>query len=167
MCNIAITIMDGPLEEESDSVYFDDQNSGSEMEDDEEIDLENLKLNDKFTWQSSYSSKYGITWSSYSNRAANTDSSNDRVVKSGLTEVTANITSIENTFLCFMPEKMLELKAFIELLLLAGLLGKAKADLKCLWRRSPIESPMFKATMSRSRFQQTIACLQFDDKKPR
>ena len=30
-----------------------------------------------------------------------------------------------------------ELKAFIGLLLLAGLLGKTKTDLKCLWRRSP------------------------------
>jgi hypothetical protein len=194
--------MDTSLEEENDSGYFDDQNSGSETEDDEsktsdddeEIDLENPKLNDNSTWQSSYSSKSGITWSSYSDRPANTDSSNDNVVKSGLTEVTANITSIEDAFLCFMPEKMLEkiliysnfkytqnitstekseeitmieLIAFIGLLLLAGLLGKSKTDLKYLWRRSPLESPIFKATMSRSRFQKIIACLRFDDKNTR
>lgn len=190
--------MDSSLEEENDSGYFDDQNSGSETEDDEsetsdddeEIDLENLKLNDNSTWQSSYSSKDGITWSSYPDRPANTD---DHVVESGLTDITANITSIEDTFLCFMPEKMLEkvliysnfeytqnitstekseitmieLKAFIGLLLLAGLLGKSKTDLKCLWRRSPLESPIFKTTMSRSRFQKIIACLRFDDKKTR
>ncbi|CAF1514241.1 unnamed protein product [Rotaria sordida] len=59
---------------------------------------------------------------------------------------------------------MMELQAFIGLLLLAGLLGKSKIDLKCLWRRSPLESPIFKATMSRSRFQNIISRLRFDDK---
>ncbi|CAF1501727.1 unnamed protein product [Rotaria sordida] len=59
---------------------------------------------------------------------------------------------------------MMELQAFIGLLLLAGLLGKSKIDLKCLWRTSPLESPIFKATMSRSRFQNIISRLRFDDK---
>lgn len=62
---------------------------------------------------------------------------------------------------------IMELKAFIGLLLLAGLLGKSKIDLKCLWRRSPLESPIFKATMSRSRFQNIISCLRFDDRTTR
>ncbi|CAF3588675.1 unnamed protein product [Rotaria sp. Silwood1] len=171
--------MTSSILEENDSDYFDDENSGSETEDhesqtsddDDEIDLENLKLNDNSTWQSLYNSK-----------------------SAGLTEVTANISSIEDAFLSFIPEKMLEkiliysnieysqsvtstekskeiamieLKAFIGLLLLAGLLGKSRTDLQCLWRRSSLESPIFKATISRSRFQKIIACLRFDYKKTR
>ncbi|CAF3579688.1 unnamed protein product [Rotaria sp. Silwood1] len=188
--------------EENDSDYFDDQNSGSEIEDhesqtsddDEEIDLENLKLNDNSTWQSSYNSKSGMTWLSTPNYSMKTSCSNDNAAQAGLTEVTANISSIEDAFLSFIPEKMLEkilvysnfeysrnvtstekskeitmieLKGFIGLLLLADLLGKSKTDVKCLWRRSPLESPIFKATMSRSRFQKIIAHLRFDDKNTR
>jgi hypothetical protein len=194
--------MASSIEEENDSDYFDDQNSGSETEnhesqtsdDDDEIDLENLKLNDSSTWQSSYNSKSGMTWSSNPHYSTKTNCSTDDVVQAGLTEVTANISSIEDAFLSFISEKMLgkilvhsnfeysqnvtstdkskeitiiELKAFIGLLLLGGLLGKSKTDLKCLWRRSPLESPIFKATMSRSSFQKIIACLRFDDKTTR
>ncbi|CAF1042022.1 unnamed protein product [Rotaria sordida] len=53
------------------------------------------------------------------------------------------------------------------LLLLAGLLGKSKTNLKCLWRRSPLESLIFKATMSRSRFEKMMSCLRFDDETTR
>ena len=202
MCSIAITNMTSFIEEENDSDYFDDENSGSETEDhgsqtsddDDEIDLENLKLNDNSTWQTLYNSKSGMTWSINPNYSTKTNHSNNNVIQAGLTEVTANISSIEDAFLSFMPEKMLEkillysnieysqnvtsiekskeitmieLKAFIGLLLLAGLLGKSRTDLKCLWRRSPLESSIFKATISRSRFQKIIACLRFDDKKTR
>ncbi|CAF1417822.1 unnamed protein product [Rotaria sordida] len=78
-------------------------------------------------------------------------------------EYTRNIASNEK------PEEitMMELKAFIGLFLPAGLLGKSKTDLKCLWRRSPLESPIFKATMSRSRFQKIVPYLRFDDKTTR
>lgn len=188
--------------EENDSDCFDDQNSGSEVEDhesqtsddDEEIDLENLKLNDNSTWQTSYNSKSGMTWLSTPNYSMKTSCSNDSVAQAGLTDVTANISSLEDAFLSFIPEKMLEkilvysnfeynrnvtttekpreitmieLKGFIGLLLLAGLLGKSKTDVKCLWRRSSLESPIFKATMSRSCFQNIVARLRFDDKNTR
>lgn len=61
----------------------------------------------------------------------------------------------------------MDLKAFIGLFLLAGLLRKSKIDLKCLWRRSPLESPLLKATMSTTRFPNIISCLRFDDKRIR
>jgi hypothetical protein len=190
------------IEDESDSDYFDDQENGSETEDgesqtsedDDEIDLKNLKLNDDSTWPSSYSSRSGMTWSSIPHRSTKTNTSNDTVEKAGLTEITENISFIEDAFICLISEKilqkvliysnleytqnigsnenmkeitMMELKAFIGLLLLAGFLGKSKTDLKCLWRRSPLESLIFKATMSRSCFQNIISYLRFDDKTTR
>lgn len=163
-------------------------------DDDDEIDLENLKLDDDSTRKSSYTSRFGMIWSSIPHRSTKKDSSNDTIQKSGLTNITENISSVEDAFMCFMPQMILEkiliysnlehahkknskegieeitimeLKAFIGLLLLASLLGKSKIDLKCLWRRSPLESLIFKATMSRTRFQNIISCLRFDDKKTR
>ncbi|CAF2860561.1 unnamed protein product [Rotaria sp. Silwood2] len=153
--------MDNSIEDESDSDYFDDPESGSEAEDGEsqtsedndEIDLENFKLNDDSTWQSSYSSRSGMTWSSISHRSTKTNSSNHTIEKAGPTEITEDVSSIEDAFICFMSEKiiqkiliysnmeyirniasnekpqeitMMELKAFIGLLLLAGVLGKFK-----------------------------------------
>ncbi|CAF5111219.1 unnamed protein product, partial [Rotaria sp. Silwood1] len=123
------------------------------------IDLENLKLNDDSTWKSSYSSSSGLTWSSIPHRPTKTNYSNDTVEKAGLTKIAQDISCIEDAFICFMSEKilqkiliysnleytqnivpnekieeitMMELKAFIGLLLLASLLGKSKTDLKCL-----------------------------------
>jgi len=124
-----------------------------------------------------------MTWSPTSHRPMKTNSFNDTIEKAGSTDITDDVSSIENVFTCFISEKimqkiliysnmeytrnissnekpeeitMMELKASIGLLILAGLLGKSKTDLKCLWRRSPLESPIFKATMSRSRFQKII-----------
>jgi hypothetical protein len=197
-----IKIMDSSSETGSDSDYFDDANSGSETgdgesrtsDDDDEIDLENLKLDDDSTWKSSYTSSSGMIWSSTPYHSTKHDFSNDVIQKAGLTNTSENISSVEDAFMCFMPNKLLEkildysnleythkntskkkteeitiieLKAFIGLLLLAGLLGKSKIDLKCLWRRSPLEPPIFKATMSRTRFQDIISCLRFDDKRTR
>jgi hypothetical protein len=191
--------MNNLIEDESDSDYFDDQESGSESEngesqtseDDDEIDLEDLKLNDDSTRKSLYSSSSGMTWSSIPHRLMKINSSNDTIEKAGPTDITEDVSSIEDAFICFMSKKiiqknliysnmeytqniasnekpqeitMMELKAFIGLLLLAGLLGKSKKNLKSLWRRSPLESPIFKATMSRSRFERIISCLRFDDK---
>ncbi|CAF3919626.1 unnamed protein product [Rotaria sp. Silwood1] len=62
---------------------------------------------------------------------------------------------------------MMELKASIGLLLLAGLLGRSKGNLRSLWRTSPLESPIFKATISKSRFDKIMSCLRFDDKRTR
>ena len=62
---------------------------------------------------------------------------------------------------------MLESKACVRLLLLAGLLGRSRSDLHSLWRTSPLEFPIFKATMSKNRFDKIIACLRFDDKNTR
>ena len=122
MCSIAITNMTSFIEEENDSDYFDDENSGSETEDhgsqtsddDDEIDLENLKLNDNSTWQTLYNSKSGMTWSINPNYSTKTNHSNNNVIQAGLTEVTANISSIEDAFLSFMPEKMLKKFYFIQ-----------------------------------------------------
>ncbi|CAF1309662.1 unnamed protein product [Didymodactylos carnosus] len=190
------------IEGENDSDFLDEHHSGSETQDgesetsdnDDEIDLENHQLNDNCTWQSSYNFRSGMTWSSNPHHFSKTNFSNDNTTEAGLIQVTENISPIEDSFLCFMSEKMLEkllvysnceysqndtaaeksekitiieLKAFIGLLLLSGLLGKSKIELKCLWRRSPLESPIFKAIMPRSRFQKIIACLRFVDKKTR
>ncbi|CAF4764725.1 unnamed protein product [Rotaria sp. Silwood1] len=135
-----------------------------------------------------------MTWSSMPHHSNNTNCSNDTIEKAGLTEITEHVSSIEDAFIYFMSEKilqkiliysnmeytrninsnekpaeitMIELKAFTGLLLLAGLLGKSKTNLKCLWRRSPLESPIFKAVMSRSRFEEIMSCLRFDDKTTR
>ncbi|CAF3892955.1 unnamed protein product [Rotaria sp. Silwood1] len=144
--------------------------------------------------KSLYASKSGMTWSSMPHHSNNTNCSNDTIEKAGLTEITEHVSSIEDAFIYFMSEKilqkiliysnmeytrninsnekpaeitMIELKAFTGLLLLAGLLGKSKTNLKCLWRRSPLESPIFKAVMSRSRFEEIMSCLRFDDKTTR
>jgi hypothetical protein len=62
---------------------------------------------------------------------------------------------------------MIELKAFIGLLLIAGLLGKSRKSIKSLWNRSPFESPIFRAPMSRNRFETIVSCLRFDGKTTR
>ena len=62
---------------------------------------------------------------------------------------------------------LIELKAFIGLLLLAGLIGKSKKSIKSLWNRSPLESPIFRATMSRNRFETIISSIRFDNKTTR
>jgi hypothetical protein len=163
-------------------------------EDDDEIDLTDLKLNEDSITKSLYSSSSGMVWSSTPHHLTKINLSNDPVKKSGLTKITKDISSFEDAFNCFMSEKvtqkilmysnmeytrniasdekpqeitMMELKAFIGLLLLAGLLQQSKRNIKCLWRRSPLESPIFKATMSRRRFQKISSCLRFDDKKTR
>ena len=108
--------MDSLIEEESDSDYVDDQHSASETEDhesqtsddDDEIDIEDHKLNNSSTRQSSYDSKSGIIWSSSPHHSSKTNSSDGNTITAGLTGVTANISSIEDAFFCFIPEKMLE-----------------------------------------------------------
>ena len=194
--------MDSSSEIESDEDRFDDPNSGSEMadgesqtsDDDDEIDLENLKLDDDSAKRSLYTCKSGITWSSIPTSSMKMNSSDDMIEKPGPTKLTEGVTSIEDAFICFISEKikqkilvysnmervrntpsnqesdeitMIELKAFIGLLLLSGLLGKSKKNIKSLWKRSPLESPIFKATMSRSRFEKIMSCLRFDDKTTR
>ncbi|CAF1319632.1 unnamed protein product [Adineta ricciae] len=190
------------IDDESDDEDFYDQYIGSETEnaesqtseEDDEIDLENLKLDDDSTERSLYSSKSGITWSSIPSSSTKISSSNDTNEKTGPTGFTENVSSIEDSFMCFMSEKiirkiliysnmehirnttsnekteeitMMEIKAFIGLLLLGGLLGKSKKSIRSIWRRNPLESPIFKATMSRERFEKIISCLRFDDKTTR
>lgn len=188
--------------EDSDSDDLDGEESGSETEnresetseDDDEIDLENFELDEDSTRKSLYSSKSGMIWSSIPCSSTKTNSFNDTIEKTGPTKPTEEASSIEDVFICFMSEKMLqkiliysnmeysrniapnekleeitmmELKAFIGLLLLAGLLGESKKNLRTLWRTSPLESPIFKATMSRNRFEKIMSCLRFDDKTTR
>ncbi|CAF1089902.1 unnamed protein product [Rotaria sp. Silwood1] len=108
--------MDSSSETGSDSDYFDDANSGSETgdgesqtsDDDDEIDLENLKLDDDSTWKSSYTSRSGMIWSSTPHHSTKNDFSNDVIQKAGLTNTSENISSVEDAFMCFMPNKLLE-----------------------------------------------------------
>ncbi|CAF1328747.1 unnamed protein product [Rotaria sordida] len=153
--------MNSWIEDESDDEDSYDQGSASETQDaesqtseeDDEIDLENLKLDDDSTPKSLYSSKSGITWSSIPYPSKKAKSSNDTSEKAGPTKLTEDVSSIQDAFICFILEKiiqkiliysnmertrniasnekseditMMELKAFIGLLLLAGLLGKSK-----------------------------------------
>jgi hypothetical protein len=196
--------MNSWIEDESYDSYdsYDDQESGSETEnadsqtseEEDEIELENLKLDDDSIQRSLYNSKSGITWSSIPHPSKEPTSSNDTAEKGGPTKFTADVSSIQDAFTCFITEKILhkilvysnaerinkdnsndkskeitiiELKACIGLLLLAGLLGKSKRNLKTLWKRSPLVSPIFKATMGRSRFEKIISSLRFDDKTTR
>lgn len=196
--------MNSWIEDESDddNFYEHEQENGSETEDaesqtseeDDEIDLECLKLDDDSTQTTLYNSKSGIIWSSIPYPSKKTNSSDDASEKAGPTKLTEDVSSVQDAFICFMSEKimqkiliysnmeltrnvasngkseeitMMELKAFIGLLLLAGLLGKSKRSLKSLWKRSPLESPIFKATMSRNRFEKIISRLRFDDKTTR
>ena len=151
-------------------------------------------LDDDSAKTSLYSSKSGITWSSIPCSSTKRNSSNDTSEKPGPTKFTENVSSMEDAFMCFMSEEiiqkiliysnmerirnttsngkkeeitMMEIKAFIGLLLLGGLLGKSKKSIRSLSRRSPIESPIFKATMSRDRFEKIISWLRFDDKTTR
>ncbi|CAF1527960.1 unnamed protein product [Adineta ricciae] len=188
--------MNSWTEDETDDDDFYDQGSGSETEDFENVLCESfVKLDDDSSQRSFYSSKSGITWSSIphpSTKKANC--SNDTSEKAGPTTLTKHVSSIQDSFTCFISEKvlqklliysnmertrnitsneqseeitMIELKAFIGLLLLAGLLGKSKKSIKSIWKRSPLESPIFKATMARNRFEKIISCLRFDDKTTR
>ena len=104
--------MDSSSESESDEDRFDDPNSGPETgdgesqtsDDDDEIDLENLKLDDDSAMKSSYTSKSGMIWSSVPRRLTEKNSSNDTIQKSGLTNITENISSVEDAFMCFIPQ---------------------------------------------------------------
>jgi hypothetical protein len=186
------------LEIESDDEDFYDQQSGSETEnaesetseEDDEIDLEHLKLEDDSTQKILYNSRSGITWSSIPYSSMIINSSVNTIEEAGPTTLTQHVSSMKDAFFCFMSEKIIqkiliysniertrnigskekseeitimELKAFIGLLLLSGLLGKSKKSIKSLWKRSPLESPIFKATMARNRFEKIISCLRFDD----
>ncbi|CAF4119320.1 unnamed protein product [Rotaria sp. Silwood2] len=178
-------------DEQSGSETENDESQTSDAED--EIDLEDLKLTEDSTRKSSYTSKSGMIWSSIPSTSTKIKSFSDNIEKSGPTKLTKNVASIEDAFICLMSEKimqkiliysnmeydrntgldekeeitMMELKASIGLLLLAGLLGRSKGNLRSLWRSSPLESPIFKATISKNRFNRIISCLRFDDKRTR
>ena len=62
---------------------------------------------------------------------------------------------------------VIELKAAIGLLFLMGLLGKNKLNMRQLWENSPIQAPIFKATMSRDRFETILSVLRFDNQSTR
>lgn len=182
------------VDSESGSETYDPQSETSEYEseiDFLELDRLHIDANIDFTKETSFSSRSGMTWLSIPSHAGKTKSSSTATEKSGLTELSKNITSVEDAFLCFISEKMLkkimiysniertrntasnsewepttliELKAFIGLLLLGGLMGKSKKSINSLWNRSPLESPIFRATMSRNRFETVISSIQFDNK---
>jgi len=62
---------------------------------------------------------------------------------------------------------MINLKGFIGLLIPAGLLGKSRKSIRSFWSMSPLESPIFRARMSRNRFEMIASCLRFNDKATR
>jgi len=163
-------------------------------EDEEEIDLEKLNLEENYTQGRSYSSRSDMAWSSDPSYSLTTRHHSDINLASGPTEFAANAVSVEDAFLCFISEEMfkkillysntpgnssrtsdggfeeislVELKGFIGLLLISGLLGKSRKSIKSLCSRSPLESSVFRATMSRNRFETIVSCLRFDDKLTR
>ncbi|CAF3941954.1 unnamed protein product [Adineta steineri] len=192
------------MEEENKNCSDMDIGSGSEThdaqsetsEDESEIDLleiDRLEIdtNKDFSKKTSFSFRSGMIWFSIPSHPRKTKFSSAATEKSGVTEFTKNITSIEDVFLCFVSVEMLnkimvysnmegernkasddeweaitliELKAFIGLLLLAGLMGKSKKSIKSLWNRNPLESPIFRATMSRNRFETILSTIRFDNK---
>jgi len=82
--------------------------SNQTSEDEEEIDLEQMNSNGKYTQQSSYSSRSGITWSSTSSYSLNTKLCTNIIVTSKSTEITKNVASVEDSFLCFISDQMLK-----------------------------------------------------------
>lgn len=153
-----------------------------------------MNSNGKYTQQSSYSSRSGITWSSTSSYSLNTKLCTNIIVTSKSTEITKNVASVEDSFLCFISDQMLKkillhtniqgnengtsdhkfeeitminLKGFIGLLIPAGLLGKSRKSIRSFWSMSPLESPIFRARMSRNRFEMITSCLRFNDKATR
>ncbi|CAF1150639.1 unnamed protein product [Didymodactylos carnosus] len=183
---------DNWLDDESDdrdNAHAEDSGSETEnidsetTEDEEEIDLEkpNLEESDpggNDTQGCSYSSRSDMVWSSTPSYSSATKHHGNVKLTPGSTELTSHVASVEDAFLCFILEEitlddsfeeisMVELKGFIGLLLISGLRGKSRKSIKSLWARSPLESPVFRATMSRNRFETIASCLRFDDKTTR
>ncbi|CAF1319555.1 unnamed protein product [Adineta ricciae] len=104
------TIMNSWIEDESDDEDLYDQDIGSETEnaesqtseEDDETDLENLKLDDDSTERSLYSSKSGIIWSSIPSSSTKISSSNDTNEKTVPTGFTENVSSIEDSFVFYV-----------------------------------------------------------------
>lgn len=108
--------MHSSSEIKSDENHFANPNSDSETgdgesqtsDDDDTIDLENLKLYDDSTRKTSSTSRFRMVWSSIPHRSRKENSSNDTIQKSGLTNMTENNSFVEDAFMGFMPQKILE-----------------------------------------------------------
>ncbi|CAF1447770.1 unnamed protein product, partial [Rotaria sordida] len=183
---------DDELSDKESSSEIEHDDSGTSKHEDE-IDLDDVTSKKGHTQSTFYSSSSGMTWSSISSYSTKTYSTGTATMKAGPTEHTQDVISVADAFQCFISDNilqkiliysntertrkntdddidditMIELKACIGLLLLAGLLGQSKKSIKSLWNRSPLESPIFRAAMSRNRFQQIISCIRFDDKTTR
>ena len=99
---------------DEDSLVFTQSDSETEnadsqtSEDEEEIDLEQMNLDEKYTQQSSYSSRSGMIWSSSPFYSLNTKLCTNIIGTSKLTEIDQNVASVEDSFLCFISEEMLK-----------------------------------------------------------
>lgn len=119
-------------------------------EDEDEVDLQENDANYDYGQENLFSSRPGMTWSSIASHLGKTKFSSDIIEKPEPTKFTKNIVFIDDAIFCSLSEKMLnkiliyskkkgnrdnvsdekwkdialiELKAFIGLLLLVGLLG--------------------------------------------
>ena len=106
--------MNNWIEEDSESDDVNDEQSDSEIENDDnqttddaddEIDSEDLKVSYDSTRKSLYASKSGMIWSSISSTSTKIKSFSGNIEKSGPTNLTENITSIEDAFMCLMSGK--------------------------------------------------------------
>lgn len=62
---------------------------------------------------------------------------------------------------------VLELTAWIGLLLLAGVSKGNHENIREMWKDGPMSRPIFRATMSINRFEEIRKCIRFDDKDTR
>lgn len=68
----------------------------------------------------------------------------------------------------FVRTHRVEMKAFLGLLILAGVLRGQHDPIHCLWSKDPIfNRPIFTATMSRNRFEELYRIIRFDNKYTR
>ncbi|CAF0800781.1 unnamed protein product [Rotaria sordida] len=179
----------------SETENIDSETTENEEEIDlEKLNLEESDPDENYTQGCSYSSRSDMVLSSTPSYSSTTKHHANVNLTSGLTELTAHVASVEDAFLCFISEEMLkkillysntaeisnrtlddsfeeismvELKGFIGLLLISGLLGKSRKSIKSLWTRNSLESPVFRAIISRNRFETIVFYLRFDDKTTR
>ncbi|CAF0914650.1 unnamed protein product [Rotaria sordida] len=142
----------------SETENIDSETTENEEEIDlEKLNLEESDPDENYTQGCSYSSRSDMVLSSTPSYSSTTKHHANVNLTSGLTELTAHVASVEDAFLCFISEEMLkkillysntagisnrtlddsfeeismvELKGFIGLLLISGLLGKSRKKLR-------------------------------------
>ncbi|CAF2368716.1 unnamed protein product [Rotaria sp. Silwood2] len=84
-----------------------EQTDSETSEDDDEFDLDEVISKVDNTHITQYSSRSGMTWSSIPPLSTRTNLVDNATEKAGPTELTKDVTSIADVFLCFISEKLL------------------------------------------------------------